>query len=182
MKAWLEKLKTGPKEQICILVLAGILLLVIAIPVETEKEVLQEIPYEHLVPTQISKQQELEEQLKYLLEHVSGVGKTEVMIILKSDGQRIVEKDIQVSEGKENNGETSVVTTEQKERSEITVFEKDEQGREIPYVMETMEPEITGVLVAAQGAGNPVIVNEITQAVKALFGVEVHKIKVMKME
>ena len=40
---------------------------------------------------------------------------------------------------------------------------------------------IRGVLVVAQGGGDPVIVQNITEAVMALFGIEAHKIKVMKM-
>ena len=46
---------------------------------------------------------------------------------------------------------------------------------------ETLEPEISGVLVVAEGGGRIKTVQEITDAVMALFGVEAHKIKVMKM-
>ena len=42
--------------------------------------------------------------------------------------------------------------------------------------------EVTGVLIAAEGAGNSVVVQNIQQAVMALFQVEAHKIKVMKMK
>jgi stage III sporulation protein AG len=37
------------------------------------------------------------------------------------------------------------------------------------------------VLVAAQGADRPVIVQKIKEAVMALFQLEAHKIKIMKM-
>jgi stage III sporulation protein AG len=40
---------------------------------------------------------------------------------------------------------------------------------------------VTGVLVAAQGADRPVIVQKIKEAVMALFQLEAHKIKIMKM-
>lgn len=43
-------------------------------------------------------------------------------------------------------------------------------------------PEIRGVLVVAQGGGDPVAVQQIQEAVMALFRVEAHKIKVMKMK
>lgn len=42
-------------------------------------------------------------------------------------------------------------------------------------------PQVTGVLVAAKGGDNPVVVQNIREAVEALFQVEPHKIKVMKM-
>ncbi len=41
--------------------------------------------------------------------------------------------------------------------------------------------EIGGVLIVAEGADNPVTVQKIQEAVMALFQVEAHKIKVMKM-
>ena len=46
----------------------------------------------------------------------------------------------------------------------------------------TDETEVTGVLITAQGADNPVTVQNIQQAVMALFQIEAHKIKIMKMK
>ena len=40
--------------------------------------------------------------------------------------------------------------------------------------------EVQGVAVSAQGGDKPVVVKEITDVVQALFGIEMHKIKVMK--
>ena len=42
-------------------------------------------------------------------------------------------------------------------------------------------PEIEGVLVVAEGGDSPRIVSDISDAVKALFQVEAHRIKVIKM-
>lgn len=41
---------------------------------------------------------------------------------------------------------------------------------------------VQGVLIAAQGGDDPVVVRNIQEAVMALFQVEAHKIKVMKMK
>ena len=41
---------------------------------------------------------------------------------------------------------------------------------------------MTGVLVAAQGAGSAVTVQNIQQAIMALFQIDAHKIRVMKMK
>ena len=68
------------------------------------------------------------------------------------------------------------------ERATGTVYEKNGSGQEKPYVSETMEPEVSGVLVVSEGGDDPVTVREITEAVQALFGIEAHKIKVMKMD
>lgn len=41
---------------------------------------------------------------------------------------------------------------------------------------------VTGVLIAAEGADHPVVVRNIQEAIYALFQVEPHKIKVMKLK
>lgn len=43
-----------------------------------------------------------------------------------------------------------------------------------------LSPEVEGVIVIADGGGNAVVVQNITGAIQALYGVEAHKIKVMK--
>lgn len=43
------------------------------------------------------------------------------------------------------------------------------------------EGEVLGVVVVAQGAGNATIDAKIMTAVKALFGIEAHKISIVKM-
>lgn len=180
MKQLLEKIRSGQKNQIVLLLLAGILLLIIAVPTKDSEVSVSETIQTESAAVVYSQKEQLEQQLKSVLGTVSGVGKTEVMISLKSDGRRIVEKDLQVSEDEESSVDASVV--QRRESSENTVYQQGTDGKETPYVTETLEPEITGVLVVAQGAKNPVIVTEITEAVMALFGVEAHKIKVMKME
>lgn len=46
----------------------------------------------------------------------------------------------------------------------------------------TENTEVTGVLIAAEGADDSVTVQNIQQAVMALFQIEAHKIKIMKMK
>lgn len=182
-KRWMEKIGSFKKEQILILVLAGALLLVIAIPTETpEEETIQSEPVVEAAAAD-SRAKELESRLQQILEQVEGVGKTKVMLTLKSEGRKIVEKDLEQAQGKEESGQgESGVLSEESSNSEATVYEKDSRGNETPYVTEELEPEIAGVLVIAQGAGDSAVVCGITEAVMALFGIEAHKIKVMKME
>ena len=46
----------------------------------------------------------------------------------------------------------------------------------------TKENVVTGVLIVAQGADNSVVSRNIVEAVMALFQIEAHKIKIMKMK
>ena len=186
MKKWLEKLRQMKKDQILIMLLAGVLLLVIAIPADTpgksENPVRQNSTETEFSETTDQKER-LERQLQTLLEQVDGIGESRVMITLQSDGKKIVEKDLEESQSKEEgNAEGQASSSQSVQSSETTVYQRDSQGNEIPYVTEQKSPQITGVLVIAQGGGNALVKQEITEAVMALFGVEAHKIKVMRMK
>ena len=192
MGKWMDKLRSCKKEQILILLLCGVLLLVIAIPTGEDSQrqdtILTGQPESDAGAEPgdcdgTDRALQLERRLKTILGKVEGIGKTEVMLTLKSDGKRIIEKDLEQSRGKEENQEeNTAAVSDQTSSRENTVYQRDAQGGESPYVTEELEPEIAGVLVIAQGAGNASVAAEITEAVMALFGVEAHKIKVMKME
>ena len=177
---WARKLK---KEQLLLLLLAGLLLLAVSFPSGEDTPASETEPAaEGLSQSRQSYCEELEEKLAAALEKVEGVGRTSVMITLKSDGKKLVEKDAERTESREERGqEESGSSLANVQERNSTVYEKNGQGGETPYVTETLEPEISGVLVVAEGGGRIKTVQEITDAVMALFGVEAHKIKVMKM-
>lgn len=123
----------------------------------------------------------MEQRLEEVLREVDGVGEVKVMITLRSCGAYIVEKDTRTSNSQntqDQSGDKS--TADAQDFEENTVFEKQENGAETPYVKEITEPEVEGVIVAAEGGNNAKTAADITDAVVALFGIEVHKIKVMK--
>lgn len=55
-------------------------------------------------------------------------------------------------------------------------------GGEQKGFYDTDTKAVTGILIAAEGADDPVIKRNIQQAVMALFQIEAHKIKIMKMK
>ena len=62
------------------------------------------------------------------------------------------------------------------------ILENVEGVGEVKVMLMTEETEVRGVLIAAEGASDPVVVQKIQQAVMALFQIEAHKIKIMKMK
>ena len=50
-----------------------------------------------------------------------------------------------------------------------------------PYVQKETLPTVAGVVVVAEGGGNPAAVSEISESVQALLKVEPHRIRVVKM-
>lgn len=128
----------------------------------------------------------LEERLTGILSNISGAGKVQVMITARATREKVVEKDVtqsasQVSES-DSSGGTRV--TEESSYSETSLYTGAASGQDsgTPYVVKELVPEIEGVVVAAQGAGDEYVIDEITQAVSVLFDLPVHKIKVVKME
>ena len=186
-----KKIKMPGKDQLLILLLSGILLVVIAIPTDGGKKKAPPDsggdPAEELKtatgqePDSYEKRQE--ERLKEALEKVEGVGEVEVMITLKSSWEKIVEKDrpssSQTVEEADAGGGTR--QTQEVSRSETTVY-REESGERTPDVVKELEPEVEGVIVIARGGGNASVKQNILEAVQALFPVEAHKIKIMKME
>lgn len=106
-----------------------------------------------------------------------------VVVTLESTGKKIVEKDVPTRSTTEENKkgeETGSVTSSSQD--EATVYEKTQNGAETPYVVSEEYPAVRGVLVIAEGGGNPVTIQEIQEAVMALFQVGANKIKVVKMK
>ena len=130
-----------------------------------------------------SVQEEMEQRLTEALSQMDGVGAVHVVVTLESTGKKIVEKDVPVRSTTEENkkGEETgnVISSSQ---DEATVYEKTQNGTETPYVVSEEYPAVRGVLVIAEGGGNPVTVQEIQEAVMALFQVGANKIKVVKMK
>lgn len=130
-----------------------------------------------------AEQSEMEKKLEEALSQVDGVGAVRVVLTMESTGKKIVEKDNPARNTTEENkkGEETgnVISTSQEE---TTVYEKTQNGSEMPYVVSEEYPRIRGVLVIAKGGDNPVTVQEIQEAVMALFQVGANKIKVVKMK
>jgi stage III sporulation protein AG len=51
----------------------------------------------------------------------------------------------------------------------------------LPYVVKTIVPQVEGVVVVGEGCGTGSVDKNVTEIVQALFGLEAHKVKVVKM-
>ena len=124
----------------------------------------------------------LEQELAGILGEISGVGEVKVMITLKSSREMVVEKEENVNRSatSEKDAQGGSRTVNQMESEAVTVY-RTQAGESEPYVVKTLTPEIEGILIVAQGAGSGEINRTLTDVVQALFGLEVHKIQVVKM-
>lgn len=208
MSDWKQRLKDRgiekwlKRDNLVILVLSGILLFIIAMPMEKgEKKdnvIQNENPVETPQPTDDVKdgtrddwekfsEEEysvwLEQRLTEVLGQVAGVGEVRVMITLKSSRELVVEREESISRSstKESDSQGGSRVISQVETGENVIYSSEGTSSE-PYVIKTLQPEIEGVLVVAEGAGNGTVNRTITAIVQALFDVEPHKVSVVRME
>ena len=174
------------REQWLICGLAGLLLLVIAVPVKQkeQKKTQEEVTVQSQEPTDDQIRQSYEKQLESVLSQVEGVGTVQGAVAMESTGKKQVEKDSpeDTSTSSEKGDSGTERTSQTVTTGENTVYEDTGDGGQTPYISSSTYPEIRGVIVVAQGGGNPVIVQQIQEAVMALFHVEAHEIKVLKMK
>lgn len=190
MRQTINKIKGGKikKDQIFIFFLAGVLLLVIALPSgKKDEEESQESSSAGIRRSREDESEDayvtrMEKRLEEILSQVDGAGEVSVMITLKSSSEKVVEKDVQAE--KENVTETDSqggnrVTTSSN-HSESTIYDGESTNGQTPYISKELSPEVEGVVVIAQGGDDAVVVKNITDAIQALFGIDTHKIRIMK--
>ena len=201
--------RSWKKSDWLLLALAGILLLVIALPVEsgdgTAEKAYNTAQGEKEMSggsgrtasgdsggtasgSQTSEEGEqeyvqyLEKKLENILMQMDGVGRVDVMITVSDGGEQIVEKDKKTTSSstgeRDSGGGERSVTEQAGEDSTVYVETADEK---YPYVQKETLPTVAGVVVVAEGGGNPAAVSEISESVQALLKVEPHRIRVVKM-
>lgn len=209
LREWLKKKgleKYLKRDNLIILILAGILLFVIALPAEDGKKEESggrgagDAPLtagntssgegkgqEETVRTGWESADEyaadLEKRLTEALSAMDEVGKVRVMITLKSSEELVVEREEtssrSVTTETDAQGGSRAINASQQEESVVYTAEG---GSSRPYVVKSFVPEIEGVLVVAQGAGSGRVNRTVTEIVQALFDVEAHKVKVVRMK
>ncbi len=165
---WKKKYWPPRKDQLLILALLGLLLAVIAVPVQKDsREAGEAVAASSEEPEETAEDYEsrMERKLEELLSQVEGISEVHVMLTFADSGQKQVEKDISVSENS---------------TQEETVYEEQGSSVRTPYVSSETNPQVEGVLIVAGGGGNGDVKADIIDAVQALFGIEAHKIKIMK--
>ena len=114
---------------------------------------------------------ETEERMAEILSKVEGAGQVDVMLTFR----QTEEKTIARNETREEDGET--LRTE-----ETAVLLEDEDGATAPVILTETGPIVEGVVIAAQGADQPMVAAALSQAAQALLDVPAHKVAILKMK
>ncbi len=185
------------RDNLIVLVLAGILLIVITLPTkdtidiqkseepgQTEvkeaagSENAEEVDYLDIYEYTAY----LEKKLEQMLVKIDGAGNVSVMITLEASAKQIVEKEETLSRNNtsESDSEGGNRSIYEIDTGQQTVYYKSDNAQ-IPYVSQTILPEISGVLIVAQGARSASVKKSMVEIAQALFGIEAHKISVVSM-
>ena len=113
--------------------------------------------------------------LESILSQIDGAGKVKVSISLASQGSKTYASNLrnEKRESKEGVGSNSKQTREETVVRDLAVTSGN------PLLVEEKSPEVTGVLVVADGAGNSRVRENLTQAVATLLNIAPHKVTVM---
>ena len=187
MQDFMQKIKEKKlkRSDWLILVLAGILILIIALPTDTKGKKQAEEAKENISKennTMEASKDEIEQKLEDILEKIDGAGEGKVMITYQDSGTQVVEKDKNTSENslEESDSTGGVRSTKEQQLQESTVYEEADAGN-TPFVSKELLPKVEGILIVASGGDNQKVKQNISEAVLALFQVEAHRIKIVKM-
>lgn len=124
----------------------------------------------------------LEGRLTSILSEIQNAGKISVMITLKTGTELIPAKDESVSDKttneKDMEGGTRTIT--EKSTSDQVVFKNNQGGTSEPLVLKEINPEIKGVIIVAEGAKDPKVKQELSNAVQTVLDIPAYRVSVFE--
>lgn len=176
---------------VCIaLVLAFVLLAISFVSTSRKKEVKQtstevvESSTNNRVNSSLSNYEDQQKrELTDFLAKVENVGRVEVMIYFKSGEVKVpaLESNTQNSVTEEKDKEGGNRVNNQQNDGTKVVMSVDGNKTE-PYILQVNKPEITGVVIVAEGATSSKVKYEIQTAVSSLYGISKDKVNVYPMK
>lgn len=173
VKVYFEKIKELGIGKLVLIFFAGILLVLSTTMDEKEKDKISE-PVQTVSPN--VSDMELAASMEEILGKIEGVSQVSVCITYEDTGEKVLvsSKDTEVQKATQQDAQGGNKTEESQSISEEYLY----QG-EIPYVIMEKKPKICGVLVVYEGDKSKI--NDISEAVKVLTGVDYNRIKVLSM-
>lgn len=119
------------------------------------------------------------EELVSILEEIEGVGSVTVKINFESDEVKVpaYEDSTQTSITEESDNAGGTRKNEQTNETNSIVKSDDE-----PYILQTKKPKVIGIAIAAEGANDSKVKNDIEKAVCSLYDLPINKVNVYPMK
>jgi len=125
---------------------------------------------------------ELENRLTSILSQIEDAGKVSVMITLKTGTEIIPAKDESITDKTtdEKDIEGGTRSINEKSTSDQVVFMNNQGGASKPLVLKEVNPEIKGVIIVAEGAKDPKVKLQLTEAVQTVLDVPAYRVSVFE--
>jgi len=128
-----------------------------------------------------AQEQALETRLEEFFSLVEGAGRVRVMISPLTGRETVFAVDVSKSGSASNEEDSQGGTreTHQYQSQEQTVIITDRQGTDTPLILREIDPQITGIVIIAEGGDSPFVRDALTRAARAMLGVDAHNIQVL---
>lgn len=136
-------------------------------------------PQEEPAETTLGSDGETERRMAEILSKIEGAGQVDVMLTYRKTEEKTVARD-EVRE--ESYSEDGGKTSESLRVENTAILLEDRNGNTLPLILSAASPEVEGVVIVAEGGGDPVVCAALNQAAQALLDVPAHKIAVLKMK
>lgn len=133
------------------------------------------------VPLAFDEEIALEARLEEFFSLVDGAGRVRVMISPFAGRETVfaMDKNMSESTSTEQDAQGGTRETRQYQTQEQTVMITDRQGTDRPLVVREVFPQVTGIVIIAEGGDNPFVQDALTRAARAVLGVEPHMVQVL---
>ncbi|NLL56841.1 MAG: hypothetical protein GX242_06485 [Clostridiales bacterium] len=181
LKAFWAKLKKIKHIEIIIgiLVIAIMLVAYSAFAASPQKPVISK---EKVTTTNVSNEYDytkLEERLVKVLQEIDGVGRVEVMIAFDGTSEKVAAKTVSTSTVTNTNAQGNSSSNTSRTESPVII---NNNGSSSPYILKEIAPDITGVIVVAEGANKPVTKLAIMRACQAILQLNASNIEIFIMK
>lgn len=170
LREWLEKLVRGRKG---LVVYGAVLVLLVGLYLLYSQEKPETSPV-----TVVTEEAGLEERLGEVLGEMRGAGQVRVLITYET-GEELVTATVSTTD-ESISGSGEGTSSSQKRETVQPATVTTEAGQQA-IVLYEKEPQIRGVLVVAEGAGDPSVRLNLQRAVMAVTGVSLDRIEVFEM-
>ncbi|MCL2372584.1 MAG: hypothetical protein FWC78_04190 [Defluviitaleaceae bacterium] len=124
----------------------------------------------------------LEQRLEEFFSMIEGAGRVRVMVSPASGRETIFHTDTNETRSYSTMQDAQGGTSESRQQSTIdTTVIVSSPGGNAPLITQEIEPRISGIAIIAEGGANPIVQEAITNAARALLGLDAHMIRVLVM-
>ena len=133
-------------------------------------------------PVSIANSETLARGMEEILSQIAGAGEVRVMLTFGS-GASIYAQNVQtsLSATTEEDGEGGIRNIDVESATHTYVMVRQPDGSERPLRIQEVLPQVEGVIVVAEGAGDIAVRDALVRATHTLLGIGAHRVQVFQM-